>query len=270
MKPKRKQFEENKKMVIDYLTRSDNSSILPSKKDVLAHGQQRYALNDTLKNIYSKFQAEYSHVRMSFSTFSRQKPKWIKCIKWISRRQCLCLRHQNAALKLKAIQVFRSPNAFLAENTPEEIQKKLQELPNKKIKFEVWKSEEIKCSSDKIMNKIQLQENEVDKERFVEMFENELELLRQHVHRTTQQFLQIKKLRTDLDIASEVTVQMDYSENYTCVFQNEPSQVFYNRQLITVHPMVVHFKSDDGQIQHKSFVGISDITSHAAPTTLLC
>ena len=60
---------------------------------------------------------------------------------------------------------------------------------------------------------------------------------------------------------------MDYSENYQCIYQDEPSAVFFDRQLITVHPMVVHYKTED-KIAHKSFIGVTDSTSHSAPTTL--
>jgi hypothetical protein len=51
------------------------------------------------------------------------------------------------------------------------------------------------------------------------------------------------------------------------MYQDEPSQVFYDRKVITVIPMVVHYKSAEGQIQHQSYEGLTDERSHAAPTT---
>jgi hypothetical protein len=242
--------------------------MLPQKKDALSHDLQRYALNDTMKNIYHKFILEFPNIRMSFSTFAKQRPKYIKSIKWAARRQCLCVKHQNVALKLKAVKITQSPNVFIRDNTHDEILNKLDKLPEKKIKFQVWRTEELSATEDKILKKVRLQEDEVDKKDFIEICDQEFSLFREHVRRITEQYQQIRKLREILDIDSEVTVQMDYSENFSVIYQDEPSQVFYDRQLITIHPMVVHYKSPDGNLQHQSFVGVSDVTKHSAGTTL--
>jgi hypothetical protein len=63
-------------------------------------------------------------------------------------------------------------------------------------------------------------------------------------------------------------MQIDYSENFSCSYQDEPSQAFYDRSQVTIHPMVMHFRNAEGQIEHQSYVGISPETAHSAPTTL--
>jgi hypothetical protein len=61
---------------------------------------------------------------------------------------------------------------------------------------------------------------------------------------------------------------MDFSENYNIIYQDEPSQVFFDRKNVTIHPMVVHFTDENQKLQHKSFAGISDITVHNAAQVL--
>ena len=265
---KRTKYAIQKKKVVTFLKRSDNSSMLPGKKDALAHGVQRYALNDTMKNLFNKFMTEFPEFRISFSTFSKQRPKWIKSIKWCARRQCLCIKHQNMALKLKAMNINMSPNLFVKQYSDEGVENLLQTLPNHDIKFQVWRSEEIRSSQDKLFRKVRLQTDKVNKETFVEVFEEEFQIFKAHVHRTTEQYVQLKQMRESLDPVNEVSVQMDYSENYACIYQDEPAQVFYDRRNITIHPMVVHYTSEDGQLHHKSFAGISDITQHSAGMAL--
>jgi hypothetical protein len=71
----RREREKIKSVVIKFLTRSDNSITLPSKKDATSQGMQRYALNDTITNIYNKFTVEYQDIRISRATFAKIRPK---------------------------------------------------------------------------------------------------------------------------------------------------------------------------------------------------
>jgi hypothetical protein len=141
------------------------------------------------------------------------------------------------------------------------------ESPHDRLTFKVWKSVELTSAQDKVIKKVRLHEETLSKDEFVKVFENEFSDLREHIKRTTNQFEQIRKLRDDLRPEHEVTIQLDYAENYSCVHQDEPSQVFYDRRQISVHPMVVHFR-EAGVICHQSYVGVTDITKHSAPTTI--
>ena len=264
---KRQEMERNKKLVVTFLKRSDNSVELPSKKDALSKGVTKRALNDTMKNLHKRFCTENPRIKMSLATFCRQRPKWIKSIIWASRRQCLCLKHENGSLKLKAIKLVTSPNVFVSQHTEQDIDTLLEELPDEDINFRVWKSVEISTSEEKSVKKFRLHEEQLPKAEFIQIFKEEFSYLREHISRTTNQFAEIKNLRESLNPDTEVTVQIDYSENYLCSYQNEPSQVFYDKNQITVHPMVVHF-TEDGSLKHKSFIGITDVTKHSAPTTV--
>ena len=258
-----------KKKVINFLKREDNSATLPSKKDNQVN-EHKYALNDTMKNLFHKFASEFPHVNIKFSTFSKYRPKNVKPITWSARRQCLCIKHQNAALKLKAIRINQSPNFFIRNNTEQDIATMLQKLPNQPVRFQVWRTEEVTVHTVEVktVKNTVLESDILPRDQFIEIFEDEFILLRDHIRRITTQFQQMKKLRENLDTEVEITVQLDYAENYSCIFQDEPSQVFYDRNLLTVHPMIAHFRDHEGNLLHKSFAGISNITNHAAPTTV--
>jgi hypothetical protein len=118
-----------------------------------------------------------------------------------------------------------------------------------------------------VVKKLRLQDVEIAKENFLEKCHDEFEELRQHIARIKNQYQQIKLLRQNLEPMKQVTCQIDYAENYNCCQQDEPSGAFYDRRQITIHPMVVHFNDIDHNLQHRSYVGVTDERSHAAPTT---
>ena len=60
--------------------------------------------------------------------------------------------------------------------------------------------------------------------------------------------------------------QLDYAENYPVRFQNEVGAIYYNKQ-ITVLPIVIYYKNAEGEVCHMTFGGITEETSHQAPTT---
>jgi hypothetical protein len=201
---------------------------------------------------------------MSRAVFARERPKYMKPIQWATRRQCLCARHQNAALKLKAVKINTSPNIFIRNNSDEDIARLMQTIPDY-VRYSEWKTEDINYGG-KLVKKIRLKQLELPKTKFASLFKEEFSLFRNHVKRIQSQYCEIDTLRKSLIPMEEVTIQMDYSENYSCAYQDEPSAMYYTRQQVTIHPMVVHYRNIEGDMEHKSFVGISGDTNHSAPT----
>ena len=56
----------------------------------------------------------------------------------------------------------------------------------------------------------------------------------------------------------EAIVQMDFAENYTCQSLEEVQSAYWNASMVTLHPAVAYYWSEDGQVSHKSRVFISD------------
>ena len=109
--------------VLAFMKREDNSRIQPGKADAKKTDglkQQTIVLTDYLANLHAKFLAENNHIKVSLATFCRLRPKHILLAAFISRNACLCLRHQNMALKINAIRklginINQNPDKLLPE-----------------------------------------------------------------------------------------------------------------------------------------------------------
>ena len=66
---------------------------------------------------------------------------------------------------------------------------------------------------------------------------------------------------------------MDFSENYGCLFQSEVQSGFFDRNQVTIHPMMVYYKvkEEDGArealVKH-AIIGISKDNKHDADAVL--
>lgn len=125
----------------------------PGKADV-KKGQQTTVPTDYMRNLYQKFIAENTNIKISFATFCRLRPKHALFARYISRNACQCLRHQNVAFK---VQVMRKIGIKISEN-PENIclhKEHIRQLFNgvdeavKNEKFKTWKKVDIENNSRK-------------------------------------------------------------------------------------------------------------------------
>lgn len=91
--------------VRQFYTDNANSSIAAGKKEFVTKNkikmQKRY-LNAPLKTLYFKFRSE-SNIRISYSYFCKLRPFWTVFPKPINRDTCLCSRHCNIDLLIKAL-----------------------------------------------------------------------------------------------------------------------------------------------------------------------
>ena len=92
--------------VLSFFKRDDNSREMPEKNDAkkVATGvkKQKRILNDYL-NLHLKYLSEEPHMKISLASFCRLRPIFIVPVNFTSRNMCLCRRHQDMALKLKAL-----------------------------------------------------------------------------------------------------------------------------------------------------------------------
>ena len=117
------------------------------------------------------------------------------------------------------------------------------------------------------ISRIRLTDNTVSKEEIKDIVNSRFEDLRHHVRRCTTQYKELEYLSNHLR-PGEITLQMDYSENYACIYQDEPSALYFDKHQMTMHPMVTHFRNVNNVLVHKSIIGISSETKHSAPTTV--
>ena len=69
---------------------------------------------------------------------------------------------------------------------------------------------------------------------FCHSFINALRIFRQHQDRVTNQYNNFNLLKDQLKVG-EVTIQMDFAENYVCHYKKEMSGVYFSKKQVTVH-----------------------------------
>lgn len=253
--------------VISFLSREDNSRTQPGKADVkqTSDGEKRQTLvlTDYLKNLHEKYAAENPEIKLSFATFCRLRPKNILLARFISRKACQCIHHQNMAFK---VQAMRRCGVKISDN-PENIlahERNLNELfeciEQEKVKYRIWKRVEL----DNKQKKMKVVVKEVSHDEFVTIMKEETQAFSNHVFRLRSQFQQLKKNKETLK-DHEMIIQMDFAENFACRSLDEIQTAYWNQTSVTLHPIVAYFRSD-GKLKHKSFVIVSDEMSHSAST----
>ena len=95
---------------------------------------------------------------------------------------------------------------------------------------------------------------------FIDNFCYQLEALVPHDFINKEQSTFAKELLTNVDDV-EIVANLDFSENYTFILQNEVQSAYYNRNQCTIHPIVYHFK-EDGVTKTKTVMCIAESTEH--------
>lgn len=270
--PKRERLPEKSKgltdAIVTFLERGDNSHVMPGKDDFVKYNGgkvQKYYLNDYIYNLHAKFRAENPNTKIGKTAFAKRRPKYIIPTSFSSRRTCLCQHHQNMSLKLRAIKshgvkVTTSPDVFI--NNYEEghtVQEVLNQLPAR-VQFNHWKRVEVDGKK-----KMKLLTVEMEKTQFGELFRKEVKKFREHARRVKIQYEQLKLLKENLP-EDHAIVQMDFAENYTCQSLEEIQSAYWNASMVTLHPAVAYYHSEDSPLSHKSRVFVSDELGHNSAT----
>lgn len=257
-----------KLQIVSFLKQPDNSIELPSKRDNV-RGRGNFGLVDTMENLYQKFDIKVPNIRVSRSTFFSARPSWIKLVAYTRRSQCMCQKHANVALKTKAAHVLPHSASALCAMLDIDIRRKLETMAAESIKYNNWRSQEIKLD-DRTIKKVKMCAVEEERNVFIDHFIADMEDFRSHCRRVHVQYEQTKALMHRLAPETEATIQIDYAENWAVKYQNEITAVYFDKNQITVHPMVVNYKkagTECDKILHRSFVGVSSVTAHSVPTT---
>ena len=253
--------------VVSFLGREDNSRMQPGKADAKkctdGKKHQTKVLTDYMRNLHQKFNAEHPDMPISLTTFCRLRPRHILLARYISRNACQCTRHQNIALKLQAIKKLGIPVTGNPESILEQrdIEAFLSDgLPDGDVTYKAWKMVETEKG-----RKMKVVEEKLGRASFIDLMKKEVEQFSSHVARVRLQYGQLKKLKEELP-PHQMIVQMDFAENYICRSLDEVQTAYWNQTAVTLHPIVVYFKSEKNELKHKSFVVVSDVMSHSAGT----
>jgi hypothetical protein len=167
-------------------------------------------------------------------------------------------------MKREVLQCSSNSDVFVKEiHSQDELRQKLSEAcVNADVKYRNWKKV---ADGEKLRWKEV--EDEVTKERFVEIVVQDYENFSNHVLRVKNQYSELRKLRQNLP-KKEVLVWMDFAENYSCSSVEEVQSAYWNAQMVSLHTMVVYFpESHTKTVQ--SYVGVSSLLSHNATASCL-
>ena len=155
--------------------------------------------------------------------------------------------------------------------TDTQIEEKLGTMPASvtTVTYLNWMAQEI-CLENRVIKKTKLTRIEESRADFIHNLVGGMSVFRDHCRRVLLQYQETKHLQSQLMPKFEVTVQIDYAENWAVKYQDEIAAVYFDKNQITIHPMVVHYKgvgAECDKICHLSFVGVSSVTAHSVPTT---
>ena len=182
---------------------------------------------------------------------------------------CLCKTHENMRLMLKAVSRLGfngSPDEFIGERTIEEAGESLQQLPaDSDVTYWEW-STVLVAFGNVTKNRVKRIERKASKTDFIDKFVSLMTTFKSHASRVIAQYRAVHALKDSLP-PGHVTVQMDFSENWTVSSSDEIQSAYFGKAQITIHPAVVHYLLDNVLV-HKSYVLVTDERSHCAPTVV--
>ncbi|KAJ8300503.1 hypothetical protein KUTeg_022022 [Tegillarca granosa] len=100
----------------------------------------------------------------------------------------------------------------------------------------------------------------------------DLELYPGHIFRAKWQQKQMSNCINNLRQGT-VAMVMDFSENYGCVFQSEVQSGFFDRNQVTIHPIMAYYRVKEEETEEEytvkhAIIGISEDNKHDADAVL--
>lgn len=289
-----KKMTEVKSQVKSFLTDDENSILAPGKKDTITvrkQSMQKRYLKDSLKNLHKKFTKNVFY-SISFATFCRYKPFYVLKPNLSSRDTCLCMKHSNFGYLIKQMYAHK----LIPVHTIEDVCKKIccdpkneecvhrncnnclskidsllleKEDLNISMSYSKW-SPKIQTGLDRnrkefqsrIMSKVLVKAKYSE---VIEEFKKSIQVVLPHHFRDLHQQKQIKILKAKLQ-PNEAIVNIDFSENYMCKYQEEIQSVHFggSRKQIALHTGAIYFINESQSLECFTFCGISDDTLHNA------
>ena len=255
-----------KSKVRQFFERDDNSRITTGKKQTVTRNKikrQKRLLNDSIRNLHEKFVAE-TDCEISFTSFWRLKPFWIKPPTEKERDTCICRTCDNIQMKATALNkakvIDSSDMATVVSgivcstdnqtcmyglcNTckSNEVQTK-QHDENQEIKWQEWttvkenraikRDKETKVKEITITKKVLICSTIKD---LREKFQIDIMKYKKHQFNIRNQFKHYRQTKQNLR-ENECFIHIDFSENYVGKYARETSSMHFgaSQPQITLH-----------------------------------
>ena len=261
--------------VVSFYLRDDVSTARPGKHNAKNIAKrkciQKRTLNDYLRNLHTKFHAEFPQHEISLSTFARLRLSYCMLANFTNRHSCLCTKHQNVELKLKMLKRKKiveteNPDAFIHLKTDGQIKAKLDGMSKQWVTYEFCKKAEVemkkRTGETKVIKKMVLINEEKESDAIALAFLEEISEFREHAKRVSTQCKAQRTLKENLK-DGHVAIHLDFAEDFRCRSQEEVQSAYWNTSTVTLHPAVVYFCQAE-KVKVKSFVFVSNEIRHDA------
>ena len=271
-----KKYELLKEKVKEFYLDDQASRACPGKADYVKVGEeklQKRICNDYARNLHELFMLENPEMKCSMTFFWNHRPRNVLTSKYLTKDTTCCQKHQNFQLLVKAlakllphVKCVSSPDAFIKEyDTEEKVDQLLSTFNDDgtvtRVEFEQW-GRWVDPDDGKTKTRILKHTEEVEK--FLEDFSRKYTLFKEHASNATHQYREQRKMKQNLK-PGECMVQVDFIQNYVCLLADAAQSSFFNQTQVTIHATCVYFKrTEDGPVEHESFVHVSPINQHHA------
>ena len=299
-----KTTEQTEKAVRAFYKSGEVSRCLPSKKDVNKNNEPKFVMTVPIREAFLAFKKKYPYRKIGITNFYKLKPKNVKKVSETNRKCCLCQVCCNAALALEAMNNFTATKQMKKEKLnkqsaidlvvcdytgefakPECLAKECgscginklienyqdveQLYGDENITYYKWESVSFNVKDGVVKRCVSCVEKTSSVKDFLyQHLVTVVEPLASHLFRAKWQINMLETCKETLSDNEAVTV-MDFSENYSCRFQNEVQSAFFDTNQVTIHPMMMYYKKDDVLIKHSLNV-ISDDLKHDAHVVHKC
>ena len=148
----------------------------------------------------------------------------------------------------------------------EEIGTKLNNITSSHITYHKWETTQ-EQQKGKLVSCVNLIKKVSERQHFISELQESLPAFRAHCGHVQMQYNRIHHMKVTLRPGKDIGVQLDYAENWSATYLREISSAYYDKKMITVHPMVTRHRSEQGVLVAKSFVGVTDVLAHSFPMT---
>ena len=119
----------------------------------------------------------------------------------------------------------------------------------------------------KLVSRVNLIKKLSERQHFISELQESLPAFRAHCECVQMHYDQSHHMKDTLRCGKDICVQLEYAQNWSAMYLREISSAYYDKKMVMVHPMVTHYRSAQGVLVTKSFVGVAEVIAHSFPTT---
>lgn len=217
----------------EFLRRDCNSHQMPDKKYNPCDGRPIVFLVDTMYNLWLKF-LNQTWMNVSLSTFcAHRDAKSIYLSRYLKRRVCLCIYHENMSLLIAAIPDLTKSTKELVKMSDQDIYGKIDQMDMETL-YSVcqWKK-------DNVTNRLDIFEDFIKPADIKKLMDDQLSKFRAHVIRMENQNDQTKFCLDNFG-PNGMYLHMDFAENWKTKYMDEIHSKYYHDVLVTIKSAMLY------------------------------